>query len=119
MSAVDSFKQMVLKLLKLQEEAVPHEALMDTFLHIFERSCLEMKDLIANVLLNLITTDLRDGWESIYQILDILDTKDKQLVVRILNRLIGEIGLARLTNLPRLHSICIKELRICGEGVVV
>lgn len=48
-----------------------------------------MKDLIANVLLNLITTDLRDGWESIYQILDILDTKDKQLVVRILNRLIG------------------------------
>ena len=48
-----------------------------------------MKDLIANILLNLITTDLRDGWESIYQILDVLDTKDKQLVIRILDRLIG------------------------------
>lgn len=48
-----------------------------------------MKDFIANVLLNVITIDLRDGWESIYQILDILDTKDKQLVVKILGRLIG------------------------------
>jgi hypothetical protein len=48
-----------------------------------------MKDLIANVLLNLITVDLRDGWEAVYQILDRLDTKDKHLVVRILGRLIG------------------------------
>ncbi len=75
---------------------------------------MEMKDLIANILLNLITSDLRDGWESIYQILDVLDTKDKQLVIRILDRLIGEVGMARLTNLTRLHSICIKELRICN-----
>jgi len=108
MAAVDSLKQMVLKLLKLREEAVPHEALMETFLHIFERSCLEMKDLIANVLLNLITAELRDGWEAVYQILDRLDTKDKHLVVRILGRLVGEIGLQRLTSLPRLHAICMK-----------
>lgn len=67
-----------------------------------------MKDLIANVLLNIITADLRDGWDAVYQILDRLDTKDKHLVVRIMERLVGEIGLARLTNLPRLHAICIK-----------
>lgn len=47
-----------------------------------------MKDLIANVLLNVITSDLRSGWESLYSILDNLDTKDKQLVVRILSRLL-------------------------------
>lgn len=62
---------------------------METFLHIFERSSQEMKDLIANVLLNIITADLRDGWDSVYQILDRLDTKDKNLVVRILGRLVG------------------------------
>ena len=48
-----------------------------------------MKDLIANVLLNLITSDLRGGWDALYAILDVLDTKDKQLVTRILGRLVG------------------------------
>ena len=67
-----------------------------------------MKDLIANVILNLITSDLRGGWESIYSILDVLDTKDKQLVVKLIGRLLGEVGLNRLGNLHRLHSICIK-----------
>lgn len=89
MAAIDSLKQLTLKLLKLRNEAIRHDALMETFLHIFERSCLEMKDLIANVLLNLITVDLRGGWESLYEILNVLDTKDKQLVVRILSRLVG------------------------------
>jgi hypothetical protein len=67
-----------------------------------------MKDLIANVLLNLITPDMRGGWESVYAILDVLDTKDKQLVVKIIGRFISEVGLQRLTSLPRLHGICIK-----------
>lgn len=48
-----------------------------------------MKDLIANVLLNLISQNLRGGWDSIYCILDVLDTKDKELVVKIIARLIG------------------------------
>lgn len=61
---------------------------MDLFVYIFERSTLEMKDLIANILLNVITSDLRSGWESLYSILDILDTKDKLLVVKILTRLL-------------------------------
>lgn len=93
MAAIDSYKQLTLKLFKLHEEAVPHEAIMDTYCHIFERSCLEMKDLIANVLLNLITPDMRGGWESVYAILDVLDTKDKQLVVKIIGRFISEVGL--------------------------
>jgi hypothetical protein len=67
-----------------------------------------MKDLIANVLLNLITSDLRGGWDAIYSILDVLDTKDQQLVVKLNSRMIGEVGLNRLGNLPRLHAICIK-----------
>lgn len=88
MPAVDSLKQFALKLVKLRIEAVPHDALLETFLDVFERSGVEMKDLIANVLLNLITSDLRGGWDSIYSILDVLDTKDQQLVVKLNNRLI-------------------------------
>lgn len=38
MPAVDSLKQLALKLVKLRIEAVPHEALLETFLHVFERS---------------------------------------------------------------------------------
>ncbi len=38
MPAVDSLKQLALKLVKLRIEAVPHEALFETFLHVFERS---------------------------------------------------------------------------------
>jgi len=74
-----------------------------------------MKDLIANVLLNLITPDLRGGWDPLYEILDILDTRDKQLVALILSRLAGEVGLANLSSLPKLHTICIKELRVCNN----
>lgn len=48
-----------------------------------------MRDLIANVLLNLITSDLRGGWESIYKILDVLDTRDNRLVVKLIGRLVG------------------------------
>lgn len=75
-----------------------------------------MKDLIANVMLNLIISDIRSGWDEIYSILDVLDTKDKQLVVKLIGRLINEVGLERLGNLQRLHSICIKELRVCGDS---
>lgn len=67
-----------------------------------------MKDLVANVLLNLITPDMRGGWEPVYAIMDVLDTRDSQLVVRIVRRCINEVGLARLTSLPKLHAICIK-----------
>jgi hypothetical protein len=102
-------------LFKLRDEPVQHEAIMETYLYVFERSCLEMKDLVANVLLNLITPDMRGGWEPVYAIMDVLDTRDSQLVVRIVRRCINEVGLARLTSLSKLHAICIKELRVCGE----
>ena len=92
MSAIDSLKQLSLKLVKLRIEAVPHDALLSTFLYVFERSGVDMKDLIANVMLNLITADLRGGWESIYSILDVLDTRDKKLVVKLIGRLLGEVG---------------------------
>ena len=67
-----------------------------------------MKDLIANVMLNLITSNLRGGWDSIYNILDVLDTDDKKLIVNLIGRLLREVGLDRLGNLSRLHTICIK-----------
>ena len=55
-----------------------------------------MKDLIANVMMNLITSHLRGGWESIYSILDVLDTNDKELIVTLIGRLISEVGLHHL-----------------------
>ena len=67
-----------------------------------------MKDLIANVMLNMITSNLRGGWDSIYNILDVLDTDDKKLIVNLIGRLLREVGLDRLGNLSRLHTICIK-----------
>jgi hypothetical protein len=67
-----------------------------------------MKDLIANLLLNLITGDLRGGYQALYSILDVLDTGDRQLVSKLVGRLTGSVGLGRLTALPRLHAICIK-----------
>ena len=77
MPAVDCLKQFSMKLINQRIDAVPHEALLSTFFYVFERSGMEMKDLVANVLQNLITENLRGGWDSIYNILDVLDTKDK------------------------------------------
>jgi hypothetical protein len=51
---------------------------------------------------------MQGGWEVIYNILDILDTTDKEIVVRIISRLIMEIKLERLTQIQKLHAICIK-----------
>ena len=89
MSAIDSLKQLAMKLVRLRIEAVPHDALFECFLYVFERSGVEMKDLIANVMLNMITSSLRGGWDAIYSILNVLDTKDKQLVVKLIGRLTG------------------------------
>ena len=129
MPAVDCLKQFSMKLINqkidavhqngVRQDAVPHDALLSTFFYVFERSGMEMKDLVANVLQNLITENLRGGWDSIYNILDVLDTKDKELVVKLIGRLVGEVGLDRLGNLPRLHTICIKELRVCTEPKVI
>ena len=44
-----------------------------------------------------------------------LDTGDRMLVPKIVGRLINEVGLERLTSLSRLHSICIKELRLAQD----
>jgi hypothetical protein len=46
---------------------------METYLYIFERSNIEMKDLIMNILLNVISIDMQEGWEIIYKILEIAD----------------------------------------------
>lgn len=116
MPAVDCLKQLGLKLISQRIQAIPHDALLSTFLFVFERSGVEMKDLIANVMLNLVTNNLRGGWESIYSIIDVLDTRDKNLIVTLIGRLIKEVGLDRLGNLPRLHGICIKELRVCSDS---
>ena len=99
MPAVDCLKQFSMKLINqkidavhqngVRHDAVPHDALLSTFFYVFERSGTEMKDLVANVLQNLITENLRGGWDSIYNILDVLDTKDKELVVKLIGRLVG------------------------------
>lgn len=68
MSAIDSFKQFTMKAFKLQT-GVDHGQVMDAYLHIFERSNSLMKDLIINILLNVVSKDMQSGWDSLYTIL--------------------------------------------------
>ena len=68
MSAIDSFKQFTMKVFKI-ERGVDHGQVMDTYLHIFERSNAFMKDLIVNILLNVVGRDMKSGWDSLYTIL--------------------------------------------------
>ncbi|CAM6006168.1 unnamed protein product [Sphagnum balticum] len=74
---------------------------------------------MLNILANLVTADLRAGWEDVYALLNTADCPDKRLVLKIVNRLLSEVGFPRLTALPRLHSVCIKELRTCPDPEIV
>lgn len=68
MSAIDSFKQFTIKVFKLSN-GVDHGQVMDAYLYIFERSNAFMKDLIVNILLNVVGKDMKSGWDSLYTIL--------------------------------------------------
>lgn len=48
--------------------------------------------------------------------LEISDSEDKTVVMKVINRLIRDVGLDRVGNPVRLHQIVLKELRIGGEG---
>jgi hypothetical protein len=66
MSAIDSYKQLTLKMMKLnqgKEGNVSHQELMSVYLYVFERSPPYTKDLIINVLLNVVSRDLKSGWD--------------------------------------------------------
>ena len=43
-----------------------------------------------------------------------VDSEDKGVVMRVINRLIDDVGFMRIGNLQRLHEILVKELRIAG-----
>jgi hypothetical protein len=59
MSAIDSYKQLTMKILKLHAlsggSPVDHNDLIAVYLHVFERSPSKIKDLIINVLLNVVS----------------------------------------------------------------
>lgn len=64
---------------------------MNVFLYVFERSPAYIKDLIINVLLNIVSKDMRSGWDEIYTILEISDSEDKTVVMKVINRLVKDI----------------------------
>jgi hypothetical protein len=66
---------------------------MSVYLYVFERSPPYTKDLIINILLNVVSKDLKSGWDELYTILEISDSEDKSVVMKVVNRLIQEIGL--------------------------
>lgn len=74
-----------------------------------------MKDLIINILLNVVSKDMRGGWDPLYSILEVADSEDEGVVMRVIHRLITEVGLPRIGNLHRLHQILVKELRVAGH----
>lgn len=81
---------------------------MNVYLYVFERSPAYIKDLIINVLLNVVSRDMRSGWNEIYTILEISDSEDKTVVMKVINRLAKDIGLQNVSNLIKLHQILIK-----------
>ena len=114
MSAIDSFKQFTMKAFKLQE-GVDHGQVMDAYLYIFERSNSFMKDLLINILLNVVSKDMNSGWDSLYTILEVVDSEDQGVVMRVVNRLLNDLSSDRIGNLQRLHAILVKELKIGVE----
>jgi hypothetical protein len=68
MAAIDSYKQLSLKIFKINkgEKKIPHHLVLETYLYIFERSNIYMKDLIINILINVVSSDINSGWEIIY-----------------------------------------------------
>lgn len=111
MPAIDSYKQLTMKMLRLntsQEGHINHTELMSVYLYVFERSPAYIKDLIISVLLNVVSRDLKSGWEELYTILEISDSADKTVVMKVVTRLIRDIGITNIGNLLRLHQILIK-----------
>ena len=74
-----------------------------------------MKDLIINILLNVVSKDMNSGWDSLYTILEVVDSEDQGVVMRVIHRLLTDLNLNRIGNLQRLHAILVKELRIGVE----
>ncbi len=52
-------------------------------MYIFERSNIFIKDLIINILQNVVSNDISSGWEIIYEILNINDSEDKTVVMKV------------------------------------
>ncbi len=57
--------------------------MLETYLYIFERSNIFIKDLIINILQNVVSNDITCGWEIIYEILNINDSEDKTVVMKV------------------------------------
>ena len=68
MAAIDSYKQLSLKIFKINKNGkkIPHHLVLETYLYIFERSNIYMKDFIINILINVVSSDINSGWEIIY-----------------------------------------------------
>lgn len=63
MSAIDSYKQLTMKILKLNNTHIRHRELLEIYLYVFERSPAMLKDLVTNVLLNVVSKDIKEGWD--------------------------------------------------------
>lgn len=63
MSAIDSYKQLTMKILKLKNPQISHRELLEIYLYVFERSPAILKDLVTNVLLNVVSREINNGWD--------------------------------------------------------
>jgi len=74
MAAIDSYKQLSLKIFKIKPSqnainikknnctGINHTKVLETYLYIFERSNIFIKDLIINILQNVVSNDISSGW---------------------------------------------------------
>lgn len=74
MAAIDSLKQVTLKLMRLPENPPFEQKIyMSPFLDVFDRSNATVKELIVSILGMCIGKDLKSGWDVVFEILQKAD----------------------------------------------
>lgn len=107
-SAIDSLKQLALKLMRLPEdEVIQQSTFLSPFLYVYERSGAATKELIVNIIGMLISKEMATGWQVIYAILEKAD--ENEAVIKVADRILT-IGLGTVLHPSRLHRILVKEL---------
>jgi len=113
MAAIDSLKQLTMKLMRIPEdEVLQQRQFLEPFQYVYDRSGPTMKELIINIIGMLVCKEMNTGWEVIQAILEKAD--ETEAIVKVVDRMVT-VGLDAVRNTEKLHQIIIKELLTLNE----
>jgi len=58
---------------------------------------------------------MKAGWSELYTMLEIVDSGDPAVVMKVVGRILRDVGLPGVGGLMRLLQIVVKELRIANQ----